>query len=319
MKGIISLPIEQGRKELAWQLGRTQVALSNLVSNVVSFRIERDADFVCKRLWLIQYPLYGAVIDAALSLPPLANVTLKDGVTSTGLALVSGPARAVVLDTDPLKAQAAYMGLGCPFLVRLNNSIFAEVVNPDAAVNPWVGDLYLVGEGYKNYPGLPEEIPNKIESMAFPFDLNASGDIQDPSAAAQNIEGQSITITNNGQGKMLVKSLVFNIVDAAGVDVTAALAPCLALQISDSTSGMKPWIENSNAKVAGLIACPALILNMHGSFLPFNQPRYVDPNGVVRVQLSWASGLAPALAYLNGACTWPVRMQVTLKGALLPR
>ena len=62
---------------------------------------------------------------------------------------------------------------------------------------------------------------------------------------------------------------------------------------------------------------PAGLLTMAGTQLPFNMPRYLDPQAVVNVQIVFPE-LAAALAYLNGLGNWPYTFSISLKGALLP-
>ncbi|MDE1822333.1 MAG: hypothetical protein KGI98_15960 [Euryarchaeota archaeon] len=316
MRGLIELPLEPGRKELAWYSGLALVNGTNGVSPTVALKVERDADFVVKRLFLVQWPTFGVSVDANLALPPQTTVTLRDGATKRALSLVGGSARNIA-DANPTRMLAQFLGEGCPYLVRANNLIFAEVNNPGAVGTAWLGDIYLVAEGYKVYPGLPEEFPATIKEYAILYKLNANGSIADPNAAAVNVSGQFITITNKGEGKFLAKGMRLRIIDAAGVDKTDALSPCLAFAITDTTSGSKRWNQDSSQDASQPLV-PAAVWTMGGTFLPFNTPRYIDPNGVVQVQVIW-SGIAAAIAYVHGAATFPLSVDIELVGALLPR
>jgi hypothetical protein len=229
---------------------------------------------------------------------------------------VSGNIRTLLNDTAAEKADKAYLGLPSPYLLRGNTNIFVELANPGAVGTPWTGDVLLVAEGYNIYPYQADEIPAKIRSYAFPFDMNANQVIAQPTLAGGNLTSQSILITNNGEGKFIAKSMQVEMVDAAGVDVTAAIMPCLGLQVTDTYSGSRKWIQSPSAGQA-IPFCPAEILTMHRTGLPFNMPRYLDPFANVSVQIVFPQ-IAGALAYLAGAATWPVTMSVTLKGALLP-
>ena len=315
-RGVVQIPIADGKRELSWQIGQAIVQATNEVNPIVPIKLERDADFVVKRLFLVQFPSFGAGIDVNLDLPPQATVQPKDGGTGQGLALVPSYARAMFLNADPKKMLAAHIGLPCPFLIKAGNAFYAQVNHPGAAGTAWVGDLYLVAEGYKVYPYLPEDIPAKISSYAVPFHLNGNGSILSPTAAPANITGQSITISNNGAGKFLVKGMTCRIVDATGADVTDKLMPNLGFQITDSTSGNKRWVDNivSGAKA---IHCPANLMTMGGTFLPFNTPRYIDPAGTIKVGIIW-SDIAASAAYVSNNATFPVVIAVDFFGAMMP-
>ena len=160
MRGIIKLPLATGKKELTWYIGRALVAGTGQLSPTVTLRVNRDADFVAKRLWLVQWP---QISSDALALPAQTSVRLRDGGTQRGLSLQAGFNRSMILDCDIDRANAAHIGLPSPFLIRKNNNLFCEVNNPGAGVTPWVGDLFLVAEGFKVYPGVAEDVPHTIE------------------------------------------------------------------------------------------------------------------------------------------------------------
>lgn len=315
-RGIIKLPVENGRKETCWFAGNAQVIAGNEVNPVVSLTISRDADFVAKRAFLLMD--YGPVggTNPNLSLPPRTSVVLRDGGTKRGLSIVAGLSRTMFIDATPGRMVAQYLGLPSPFLIRANNTLFAEIANPDATVTPWAGNILLCLEGFRVYPYLPEEFPATITQYAVPFDLNANSIINSP-ATAVNVAGQVATIVNNGEGKFLAKGLKLTVVDAAGNDVTAAILPYIGLNITDSTSGQKKWVENTNQGVTFPMV-PSLVMSMGNLFLPWNQPRYIDPNGVVNVQVVFPDDAA-RLAYITGAFTFPMVFSVSIFGALLPR
>lgn len=315
-RGVVQIPIEEGKRELSWQVGVAVVKGTNEVNPIVPLKVERDADFVAKRMFVVQYPSYGASIDKNLALPVTASVLPKDGGTKQALALVAGYSGMMYPNADAAKMPAAVMGLPCPFLIKANTAFYLEIANPGAAGTPWVGDIYLIAEGYKVYPYLPEDIPAKVNSYGVPFDLNGNQAVLSPAAAASNIAGQFITISNNGGGKFLAKGLKVKIIDAAGADKTDLLLPNLGFQIYDSTSGNKKWVDNTVEAVTNP-QCPGGILSMGGTFLPFNTPRYIDPAGVVKVQVVW-SDYAPSIAYVAANAAFPVTISLSLAGALLP-
>lgn len=318
MRGIIQLPLENGKKELNWYIGKANVRATNETNPVVALRINRDADFVARRLWLVQYPntaLVGSPAFATYALPVGTSALLRDGGTQRGLSLVAGFNKSMLNDCDPFRAVLADKGLPGPFLIRNNNNLFAEIANPGAAVTPWVGDLYLVAEGYKVYPSVAEDIPRTIEAYSIPFNLNTNFIVADPAAAAANISQQVATITNNGEGKFLAKGLTVQAVDGAGADVTQTISRALALNFADSTSGMKSWVQNQNP-ASDVIGCPLNILTLNSMNLPFNTPRLLDENAVVKIQFVFDAAFA---ATLSAAATWPVTFSISLYGSLLPR
>jgi hypothetical protein len=128
-RGVFKLPLEDGRKELAWYAGRQIVNGTNQLSPVIPLKVERDADFVAKRLFLVQWPLAG---NLNLELPAQTTVTLRDGTSKRGLSIVPQSARNIN-DANPSKMDAAFLGLPAPYLIKANNFIYAEIVNPGAA------------------------------------------------------------------------------------------------------------------------------------------------------------------------------------------
>lgn len=316
MRGIVQLPLESGMQELGWYVGKAPVAGTSLVSTVTAIQTDRDADFVAKRLWLVQWPTFGP-IDISLKLPAQSSVKFSDGGTKRALSLVPGGARSLALDCDVNRATGAWLGLPNPFLIRANNNLFAEIINPGAAGTPWVGDVYMVIEGYKIYPSTPDPIPRTVQTYALPFSLDGNAIVQDPSLAGANVQGQVATITNNGEGDVLAKGFQLQIIDGAGLDKTADILPMLGLNIKDSTSGYKNWIRNPNA-AGTLPLIPASILTMHQAFLPFNTPRFIDKNANIEVQILFPT-IAAAIAALSAAGTWPMTFTFNLYGTQVIR
>jgi len=321
MRGIIELPLEKGKKELCWYVGTAIVqgtsgaAATNPTLNLTT---SRDADFVAKRWWLVQWPTFtggAGTLDPNLALPADTSVILREGSTKRALQLVSGFAGSLFPDANPNKFAAAQIGLEAPYLVRANTNLLMEIARPSAAGTAWGGDILFVMEGFKVYPYLPEDIPATIKQYGIPFNLNGNGQISSPAAAGSFIAGQRITISNDGSGKFLAKRLKIKIIDAGGVDRTAALLPCLGFNFKDSTSGDKHWIINNGPSATAQV--PVSILSMGGTDLFFNTPRYIDPNGVVTVEVVW-SDIAAAITYVAGAAAFPVTMSVSLGGTLLP-
>jgi hypothetical protein len=314
-RGVFKLPLEEGRKELAWYAGRQVVNGTNQLNPTVPLKVERDADFVAKRLFLVQWPP-AAVNPLNLELPADSTVTLRDGTTKRGLSLVPQSAR-LLNDANPQKMVAAFLGLPAPYLIKANNFIYAEIATPSAGVTPWPGDLYLIAEGFKIYPHQAEEFPATITSYAIPFTMNGNAQVSSPAVGSSSVAGQFITITNNGEGKFLAKGMRVRIIDAAGLDRTDALMPYLAFAITDSTSGTKRWNQDTSQD-ATFPLIPALVMTLGQTFLPFNMPRYIDPNGTIQVQVIWPSIVA-AQVIVAAAATFPVIMSIEFQGGLLPR
>ncbi len=319
MKGVISLPLLPGKRELSWYVGSAITAGLNTTNPVVPLKVERDADFVAKRVFLVQWPPNPGGVDPDLALPATTLGQMKDGATSRGLSLSAISVRALFNDANRARMIAAQLGLPCPFLIRANNNVFVELANPSAATLPWTGNLFLVMEGFKVYPDVPEDFPSTIKSYAVPFDLSVQQAINSPAAAVANITGQTITLTNNGEGKMLVKGMKVRVIDANGVDQTDALLPWVGFNIIDSTSGNKYWAQNTQSVLpGGRPFVPAQVMTLAGTFMPWCSTRYIDPNGNVQIQVTF-SDIAAAVAAVGAIGTWPMTFHVTLFGALLPR
>lgn len=317
MRGIIELPIEKGKRELNWVVGTAQVdgtVGASATNPVVNMTTSRDADFVAKRKFFVRWPAI-APADANLTVPADTSLVERESSSQRALGLVPGFAKTLFPDANPVQMLASQLGLPSPRLIKANTNYLIEVARPTAAGTAWSGDLFVVYEGFKVYPYLPEDIPAKIKAYSVDFGMNANMSLQDPSTLASFIQGQRLTISNDGSGKFLAKRLKVRLVDANGVDRTDALTPVLAFNIKDSTSGDKHWVGNNNPGVSAFV--PVALLTMGGSDLFFNTPRYIDPNGVVTVEIFFA-GSAAALAYAHGVGAWPMALSVSLDGSLLP-
>src|ERR1035437_10003999 len=163
MRGIIELPIEKGKSELGWVVrqavvdGPSGAAAANPVINVTT---SRDADFISKRHWLVSWPKFGTIgpvvpADVNLSLPADPSILIREGTTRRGLALTPGFAKAIAPDATPIRMISNQFGTSAPQLIRANTNLIMELARASAATIAWVGDLYLVHEGFKVYPYLP--------------------------------------------------------------------------------------------------------------------------------------------------------------------
>lgn len=318
MRGVIELPLEQGKKELCWFVGTAVVDTlvgASAVNPTINLTTSRDADFVAKRWWLVDWPSFTPT-NKNLPLPDDTSVILREGSTRRALSLVAGFARAMFPDADPQKMAAAMLGLPAPYLVRANTNLLMEVSRPSAAATAWKGDLLFIMEGFKVYPYLPEDIPATIKAYSIPFTLDGNQVVNDPSLTPGAIAGQVLTITNDGSGKFLAKRMRVRIVDSTGVDVTDALTPMMAFNLKDSTSGDKAWVTNNTPGVQAFV--PVGLFTMGDTDLFWNTPRYIDPSGNVKVAITFSANAA-ALVVLHAAAVWPVTLNVSLDGALLPR
>lgn len=312
-KGIIRLPVEQGLQQLNWYVGRAEVDQNNDTNPVVQVRVNNDADFVAKRLWLFQWP---NTVSAG-TLPADTSVLFRDGGTNRGLALAAGFSRAIANDLSTVRATTAYLGLPSPFLIRRKNNLFVELTRPSAASTVWAGDIFCVLEGFKIYPGQAEMVAKTISQYAIPYSLDSNIEVVQPTAAAANAQNQRTTITNNGEGQFLAKAFSFQAIDAGQNDVTDALRPLLGFQFTDTTSGNREWINQQAASTKATL-CPAGVIDMAGTLLPFNTPRYIDSNGSIRVDLLFDNSTASFVA-IAAAATWPVTFTFNFHGALIVR
>jgi hypothetical protein len=318
--GIINLPLEKGRKELSWQVGRGIVQGTNLTNVVIGLRINKDADFVATRLWLVQSPCdapYSVVKQAGL-LPTDASVIYKyGGAGNQKLSLAAGSALAMnALSMDTREQVLMSKGLPAPFLLGANTVLYAEVTCPSRSVTPWAGDLYLVAEGYKLYPNEAEFMPKTVNAYALPYCLNGSLDLIQPAAGTPaSFSEQQVTITNDGEGTFIAKGIRFGFNPCNGAD-PAALRDMLSqvgINILDSTSGSKEWVQDSTPN-AGVVRCPAGIITGNYGFIPWSMPRFLDENANLRVRFVFE----PWQTW-PGSWTFPTNVTVSLYGALLPR
>lgn len=327
MDGLVKIPIPAGLKELCWYVGSALVNGTGQLSPECNLRVDKDADFVACRGFLVEWPGFTTagmmVKDSTLKVQGPTAVTLRDGATKRALSVVGGLARAILPDADQTQNRmiGAIKGFSTPLYMKAGSNFFAELNNPNAGGTNWWSDLYLVLEGYNLYAGAKPQFGKTIEGRyAVPYRLNGSQLISDPSVLASSIAGQFIRITNNGEGEMLVRGVAIEIVDnsGTGVDVTEALMVAMGFQIQDSTSGGRQWVRNPLASTGNPIFLPGALLTYGQGFLPFNRPRFLDKNANVQIQVIF-SNIANALTYLHGAATWPVQVSFSFVGDLFPR
>jgi hypothetical protein len=313
-KGVVQVSIPKGKKELTWYIGKAIVNGTSPANFSVPMRIDKDADFVAKRAWLVQYPLYApTALPLELALPANVYGQMVDGGSKRSLSITPGLTNALFLDAKVQTALRASQGLDVPMLMRANTNLFIEVSNP--AANPFQGDVLLVLEGYKVLPMTEESVPDSIQAYGLPFALNGNFTIQNPASAGGNIAGQVATISNNGEGRFLVKGLSMRVVNAIGVDVTDLVLPMTGVQISDSDSGETPWVRNG-VEGTGIANVPALIALLSQTRLNFCIPRYISDIGSIKTQLVFPTS---ALVALNALGNWPFNFSISYTGVLLPK
>lgn len=325
-RGIIKLPVEMGRKELVWLVGRALVQGSNVVNPIVQIRNNKDADYVVKRLWLVYGPPAAAPGGTpgpefpgyTWALPADASVTLREGTTSRELSLAGGLAQSMVANFGAVRAPNVMLGLPAPYLMRANSVLTAEVACPSRAGTAWDKDLYLVAEGYKLYPNESEPIPASIQAYALPYRLNGTINLVEPNPAnVGSLSEQILTITNNGEGKFIAKGMSVMFQMPGSVEGTMNYLSGVGINIDDSTSGSKPWVQDATPN-AGIVRCPLPAIIGNYAELPWCAPRLLDENAVVRVRFVWEAYQVTG-GYIGSLGAFPMNCSVSLFGALLPR
>lgn len=291
MTGVAMLNLAPGRKELGWEVGFSAVAGTTSPNPVASIIVDNDADFVATRLWVFQF---GSPAGNT-PLPNTIKLNVRDGATGNvmcripvvpdGFCAVPYPGQ-YTTSAKPQTGRWAgnFRGLPAPYLIRRGGTVFFEFSNPTGFT--FLGDLYCVLEGFRLYTGEKDPVPAQVKGYVIPYSWG--GTLTVPGALANGFQSLgSITMPGPGPGAFLLKYASLNTTNPA--DAQNGILPpserVLALQIRDTLAQGKFWARMTQPPSNIGQYVPASAFVGGGTGAPWPQPRYIDGQSTINVDV----------------------------------
>lgn len=315
MKGAVILPIAKGRRELGWETGFAAVAGTTSPNPVASIVLNNDADFVACKMTVMQY---GAAA-GNIPLPNTVVMNVRDGATGNVLNRQPGvpasfcsvpwPGDRVGNSVPSTGRWANYeKGLPSPFLIRRGSSVFFEFSNP--AAYSFAGDLYVVLEGFRVYPGEKDPIPDQVSGYALPYSW--AGTLVVPGGLPAGLQSLgTITMPGPGPGRFMLKygAITSTALPTAQSNVLPPTDNVLALQVRDTLAQGKFWARMTTPPSNLGQYMPAAAFTGGGSGAPWAHPRYMDGVSTIFVDV-----FGDPSAFTGGT---PGTVEVQLNGVLV--
>ena len=317
MKGLVSLPIAKGRRELAYFVGFGSAAGAAPANIQTAVTISPDADFVVNRIWVQQFG--GA--NTALLLPDGCTIQLQDGASSLNLNLQPSDGQAAYFTPSDNPSAAGIQAwrsiripkqMACPYLLRAASSVFINIANPYGKT--FSGDVMVILEGFRVYSGSPDPIPAKITGMAFPYYWNGSLILPAaPSAAGFQKVGSIVMSGPGGSGKYILKTAAANLVAAGGIAGGAGVAflDRIGIQIRDSQYQSKNWVQ-WGGQVAPTVGefMPLSILTCGFTSEAWVYPRFMGGTATITADIFFDS------SSITG--NYPLKIGLEFEGVYIP-
>jgi hypothetical protein len=289
--------VVDGRKELGWECGYLSLASANAnASPVIGITVNNDADFIGIRAYLLQVGVAGA----GIPIPPSVTVQVRDSATgNTFLRQPGAPSGFFTQPYNPGSPQSsgrfitAPLGWPAPHIMKRGSSAFFEISNPTAYT--FVGDLYMVYEGYRVYTGENDPVPATIKGQAEPFSWN--GTVTPGNGLAGGLQSLGvITMPGLDQNRYILKSASITATGTPAAVGGVQLFPedVLLIQVQDTYQQNKLWGRVSTPPAYGQYF-PAKCLTQGGTGAPWPWPRFVQGTDTIFVNLfgdpnAWTAG-----------------------------
>lgn len=303
-KGIVEVDIARGRRELGWEVGYSAQNGLTTASFTAAIVLNNDADFVAKRLWVAQFGT-----DAPLD--PRISVQIRDGATAQVMQRVAGSPYALGCGIPVGPAASATglpwgkfamtpMGLPAPYVIRRGSSVFLDFANASGLTI--AGDIYVALEGYRVFPGEPEDVPAKIKGYALPFNWNGTLTV---TANATNAVAKlgTISMPGLGVGHYVLKAAYCNTTKLpTAVSTNTDPSPFLGLQIYSTKNQSKRLIHATSPSTVGDFM-PMSFFTGGGISAPWMQPIYLAGTDAIFADLygnpTWFSTNTPGVIELG--------------------
>lgn len=300
--------VAEGRKELGWEIGFLSQANANAsASPVIGITVNNDADFMAIRPYLFQSGPAGA----GIPVPPQVTIQVRD--SATGDVFFRQPGTSLGFFTASYQPGSPYSsgrfvespkGWPAPHIMKRGSSAFFEISNPTGYT--FVGDVYMVYEGYRVYTDEADPVPATIKGHAEPFCWNGSIIIPNGLGAGLQILG-TITMPGLDQNRYVLKNAAIfaNGAPSAVGGVTLFPEDVLLVNLSDTYQQNKLWARVSTPPGYGQFM-PAKALVGGGPGAPWAYPRFVQGTDTIYIQIvgdpsAWVGGNPGTIEFqLNG-------------------
>jgi hypothetical protein len=314
--GIVKTKIAEGRYELGWEVGALSAAAFNAAGTpIIGIQVNNDADFLVQKVHVYEFGAAGSkfILDPAYSMQikdsASGNVFYRQPGSPYHLAQMPYIPRTAIAGNNFGRFGMNDKGMPAPYLLRRACSAFIEF-SKLAGAPAVVGDVYVVFEGFRIYPGEREPVPASIEGYNTPFAWSAQVAIPNGLAAGLQALG-NVALPGPGLGKYILKDFT---VAASGTPVAVGgylpTPDCvLGFQVQDTRQQQKNWARNPNPLPAGVLM-PGLCLSGSGMGLPWVWPRYLDGQDQILLTIfsdpaAWTGGNPGTLdVSFNGVCIY---------------
>lgn len=261
--------VANGRRELGWEVGYLPLATANgSASPVIGITVNNDADFVAVRPYLIQ----AGVAGAGIPIPPSVTIQVRD--SATGDTFFRQPGAALGFFAQPYSPGSPQSsgrfvtnqeGYPAPHIMKRGSSVFFEISNPTGYT--FVGDLYVVYEGYRVYTAEADPVPSVIKGQVEPFCWN--GTLAVPNGLPAGLQALGVIVMPGlDQNRYVLKKGAILATGAPSAVGGVQLFPedVLLMQVTDTYQQNKQWMRVSTP--------PA-----YGSFMPAKAFTQAGPAG----------------------------------------
>ncbi len=318
MKGAVILDIAKGRRLLGYEVGFVAVNGTAPASPTIAIVLNNDADFVAKRITLVQFG--GAGCEVAL--PRSVTTQVRD--SATGMVFFRQPGSFASFGSIPsiiappangagtnFRMPMNKEGLPSPYLMRRGSSAFIEIQNP--AGYTFTGDLFAIMEGFYVYPSANGEdndpVPNQIKGYCLPFSWNGSLVVATSATAGVRLLG-TIEMLGPGVGHFILKTGALSSTAGDPTSVNGGRQKTddvIGLNLYDTREQSKRWQHLTTIPAAGQFM-PASALTCGGISAPWAHPRYMGGTDKVFCDVygdttAWA-GNAPGTLELQLNGVW---------------
>lgn len=317
--GIVKTKVADGRYELGYEVGYLSAAAFNATGTpIVGITVNNDADFLVQRIHVMEF---GAA-PSFIILPSTYTMQVRD--SATGNVFYRTPANPYHLAQMPFFPGYAPTaggfqpvgrfamndkGLPAPYLMRRASSSYIEF-SKAAGAPAITGDMLVVYEGFRIYPGQKDPVPLTIEGYNTCYSWG--GQVAVPNGLPGGLQLlASATLAGPGQGKYVLKDFTLA---STGIPATVnGFRPpadaILGIQVQDTRTEQKLWARMPNGPAIGQYM-PASVLTGGGTGFPWVWPRYIEGQDQMVVNIfgdpsAWAGGNPGTIDLsFNGVCIY---------------
>lgn len=320
MKGAVLLDVSKGRRLLGYEVGYVAAAGLSSPNFTLAVVLNNDADFVVKRMMLVQFGAAGCEV----VIPRSVTAQIRD--SATGNVMFRQPGSFNSFGIVPYfphpsangagqdgRAVMNREGLPAPYLMRRGSSAFIEIFNPAGYV--FTGDLYVMFEGFYVYPSTTGEdndaVPTQIKGYCLPFSWNGTRVVPVNAVAGVNSLG-TIEMLGPGVGHFILKTASISATTGLPSAVNTGqptAGDVLGVSVRDTRENSKTWQHVTSPPALGAYM-PGSFLTVGGVSAPWAHPRYMGGTDKIFVDLFGDTTAWPG--------NTPGTVEVELNGVFIP-